>query len=118
MQRLCLEEKSMNVRLGVTGLLAALAVAAGANFAVAAGDDISLDRAKVLYGDGNYKDALTTLTRLQEVKVTAAGEVDRFALFMLKAEAQIKLGDASMALTSLGMAHKEALRPEQKMQAS
>jgi hypothetical protein len=77
-------------------------------------DEISLERARVLYKDGNFKDAVTTLSKLQEVRTG----VDRFALFMLKAEAQMRLGDGPMAVTSLGMAHKEAEKPEQKMQAA
>jgi hypothetical protein len=99
-------------------IVTAMVLAGAAGAAEAAGtpaiDEISLERARVLYKDGNFKDALTTLSKLQEARTG----VDRFALFMLKAEAQMRLGDSPMALTSLGMAHKEGEKPEQKMQAA
>ena len=81
-------------------------------------DDVSLDRARTLYKDGNYKDAVATLAQLQEAQGAAADSVDRYALFMLKAEAQMRLGDAGMAIASLGAAHKEAAAAEQKAPAA
>ena len=110
-------------RQGRIAGVALCVILGGAGAALGAGvvppdaDEVSLARAQVLFKDGNFKDALKTLTKLQEVPVTAAGEVDRFALFMLKAETQMRLADAGMAVTSLGMAHKEAVKLDEKLQA-
>ena len=77
----------------------------------------TFDAARALYADGNYKDALAAISQLQQLTGKAAEGLDRFALFMLKGETQLRLHDGASALNAFVLSFKEAATADQKDQS-
>lgn len=66
------------------------------------------DEIRKSFEDGNYKETLQKLSRVLALRGDAARVYDRHALLRLKAEAQLKLKDASGAAASFEQAAREA----------
>lgn len=82
-----------------------------------AADGPSLEEARDFYSRSAYRDTISVCSRLLEVRGPKAQAIDRYAVAMLKAEAQLRTQEVSAAANTFVLAGKEAATPEQREKA-